>query len=173
MWILPLYTRIRLPNNCILHKLWDVPIYPHVVRLVCADDTLQRMANSIFTALNSKGVFLVYLDDVLIHTTTCNDIPCALKQKYLQFYHDHPFSGHLGFHKVLGKLCLRYYWFNLQHSISTYIKQCALYQHIKPAGKPAGMLQPITVELIGWDFMGPFLETPRGNKYILVITKYH
>ena len=103
-------------------------------------------------------------------------IPHALQQTYLQFYHDHPLSGHLGFHKVLEKLRLKYYWPNMRHSVSTYINQCALCQHIKPASKPAGTLQPITVtspfELVGWDFMGPFPETPNGNKYILVITEY-
>ena len=28
-------------------------------------------------------------------------IPHALQQTYLQFFHDHPFSSHKGFHRVL------------------------------------------------------------------------
>ena len=36
-------------------------------------NTFQRMANSIFVALISKGVLLVYLDDIPIHTATWED----------------------------------------------------------------------------------------------------
>ena len=96
-------------------------------------------------------------------------IPHALQQTYLQFYYDHPLSGHLGFHKFLEKVRLQYYWPNMWHYVSTYIKQCALCQHIKPTGKPVGTLQPVTVtspfELVGWDFMEPFPK-PLGETSI-------
>ena len=67
-------------------------------------------------------------------------IPCPLQQKYLQFYHEHRLLGHLGFHKVLKKLRLGYYCQNMWHFVCTYIKQCALCQHIKPVGEPVGMI---------------------------------
>ena len=38
-----------------------------------ADNTFQRMENSIFASLIGKGVLLVYLDDILIHTATWED----------------------------------------------------------------------------------------------------
>ena len=38
-----------------------------------ADNTFQRMTNSIFVGLINKGVLLVYLDDILIHTATWED----------------------------------------------------------------------------------------------------
>ena len=38
-----------------------------------AGNTFQRMANSIFVGLITKGVLLVYLDNILIHTTTWED----------------------------------------------------------------------------------------------------
>ena len=42
--------------------------------------------------------------------------------------------------------------------------------------KQDGTFQPITVtspfELVSWHFMGPFPETSRGNRYILVIIEY-
>ena len=94
----------------------------------------------------------------------------------MQFFHDHPMSGHLGFHKVLDKIRLRYYWPQMRTTIATYIKQCHSCQQIKPPHSNDGLFQPITVsepfELIGWDIIGPFPESQAGNKYILVISEY-
>ena len=38
-----------------------------------AGSTFQRMANSLFQDLIIQGVIIVYLDDILIHTKTCQE----------------------------------------------------------------------------------------------------
>ena len=43
---------------------------------------------------------------------------------YLHFFHEHPLSGHLAFHKVLDKIHCRVYWRELHHKITSYIKEC-------------------------------------------------
>ena len=62
---------------------------------------------------------------------------------YMQFYHDHPLSKHLGFHRVLEKLCSLFYWpdfhsspplsrqLELQNSSSTH-RHSILYLHPTP-----------------------------------------
>ena len=94
----------------------------------------------------------------------------------MQFFHDHPMSGHLGFHKVLENICLWYYWPQMRTTIAAYIKQCQSCQQIKPPHSNDGLLQPITVskpfELVRWDLIDPFPKSQAGNKYILVISEY-
>ena len=90
-------------------------------------------------------------------------IPHSLHNLYMQFFHDDPMSAHLGFHKVLEKIHLRYYWPQMRTMIVDYIKQCQSCQQIKPPHSNDGLLQPITVskpfELIGWDLIGPLPES--------------
>ena len=103
-------------------------------------------------------------------------VPTQLRQTYLEFYHDYPLSGHLGFHKVLEKIRLHYYWPQMRKSVTQHLLNCTTCQQTKTPSRKVGHLQPITVnspfELVGWDLMGPFPETPTGNRYILVITEY-
>ncbi len=103
-------------------------------------------------------------------------IPKALQGSYLQFYHGHPLSGHLGFHKVLLKLRSTCYWPRMRQDISFHLKQCPTCQQIKSPSQKVGTLCPITVshpfEMVGWDLMGPFPTSRKGNKYILVMTEY-
>ena len=87
-------------------------------------------------------------------------IPLQLRQAYLEYYHAHPLSAHLGFIKVWNKLKHLYYWPQMRQSVSTYIKQCEICQSIKNPTQHVEKLSPIEVgqpfELIGWDLMGPF-----------------
>ena len=103
-------------------------------------------------------------------------VPEQLRLSYLRFFHDHPLSGHLGFHKVLDKIRCKFYWPGLRHEVASYIKACNLCQAIKSPQVAQGLLHPIQVqapfEVVGWDIMGPFPESQEGNKFILVITEY-
>ncbi len=103
-------------------------------------------------------------------------VPTQLRHAYLEFYHNHPFSGHLGFHKVLEKIRLHYYWPQMRKSITTHLLDCTSCQQTKTPPRNVGHLTPITVsapfELVGWDLMGPFPETSRSNRYIIVMTEY-
>ena len=103
-------------------------------------------------------------------------VPYSLRQSYMDFYHNHPLSGHLGFHKVLEKLRIKYYWPRMRESVSRHLLLCTTCQSIKSPNYKAGALSPITFsnpfELVEWDLTGPFHPSLKGNKYILVITDY-
>lgn len=63
--------------------------------------------------------------------------------------------------------------------VSKYVLTCPDCQTRKPPpGKPVGFLQPIPpvgrpFEQIGMDFLGPFVKSKRGHRYVLVMTDYH
>jgi hypothetical protein len=58
-------------------------------------------------------------------------IPESLQQHYLQFYHGHPLSGHLCFHKILQKIRATYYWLRMRQDASNFIKECKICQQVK------------------------------------------
>ena len=103
-------------------------------------------------------------------------VPKQLRLSYLRFFHDHPLSGHLGFHKVLDKIHCKFYRPGLRHEVTSYIKACNLSQAIKSPQVAQGLLHPIQVqapfEIVGWDILGHFPESQEGNKFILIITEY-
>ena len=120
------------------------------------------------------------INNLLYHISTSSSprlcIPQALRSTYMSFYHAHPLSGHLGFHKVLTKLRSHYYWPKMRQDISKHLRSCPICQEIKSPSTRVAKLCPIEVsqpfELVGWDIMGPFPLSTSGNRYILVITEY-
>ena len=152
-----------------------------IAALQQADEQIRQITHDIQSTTSNKVHNHFQLqNNVLYFIQTGKEpriyIPQSLRNLYMQFFHDHPMSGHLGFHKVLDKIRLRYYWPQMHTTIATYIKQCHSCQQIKPPHSNDGLLQSITIsepfELIGWDIIGPFPESQAGNKYILVISEY-
>jgi hypothetical protein len=86
-------------------------------------------------------------------------------------------SGHLGKMKTKGKLSQRYYWYEMREDLSIWISQCKTCEENKPLHTaiiaPLGSM-PVGAPLdrIATDILGPLPITPRGNKYILVVTDY-
>ena len=93
--------------------------------------------------------------------------------------HDSRYSGgHFGFDKTAGILKERCYWSTMSKDIHEYIKTCMACQLNAPAGQNTkDKMQPIPIpenrwEVVGVDFIGPFKETKRGNKCVLVMVDY-
>jgi transposase InsO family protein len=91
--------------------------------------------------------------------------------------HNHLTSGHLGFHKSYGRLRERFWWPGCKSDLARWCKECDSCQRIKgPSDKSKAPLTQLPVgaplDRVAADVMGPFELTPRGNKYILVITDY-
>ena len=65
------------------------------------------------TSTMAKSSFIL-INNILHQLSTDHQpriyVPRSLQHNFLSFYHDHPLSGHLGFHKVLLKLRTHYYW---------------------------------------------------------------
>ena len=69
----------------------------------------------------------------------------------------------------------RFYWPGYEADVDKWVKQCDRCQKRNPPQPqfpaPLGTLQATQpFERISWDIMGPLPVTPRGNKYILVVT---
>lgn len=84
--------------------------------------------------------------------------------------HDALRAGHLRVARTYDRLCNRFYWPGLLHSVLCYVKACEVYQcRKKPSVLSAGCFQPIDVSLepffrVILDLLGPFPTSAAGNK---------
>ena len=77
--------------------------------------------------------------------------------------------------KTKDKLSLRYYWYNLKQDVKWFIGKCDVCAADKPQIKtpkaPMGHIKSgAPWDTLALDYLGPFPVTPRGNRYILVMT---
>jgi hypothetical protein len=104
-------------------------------------------------------------------------VPVSLQHELIGQMHCSLTAGHLGIKKTKSKLVQRYYWYNLKEDIKLYIAQCDVCAADKPAPKtaraPMGHLRSgAPWDTLGIDYLGPFPKSPRGNKYIMVLTDH-
>jgi len=102
-------------------------------------------------------------------------LPKASVERIINQIHAGRFSGHLGISKTWGKVNERFYRPNLKDKIREYIKACDVCQKTKiTISSPKAFIRPIFPhrinQIVATDFAGPFRETVRKNKYLLVIT---
>lgn len=104
-------------------------------------------------------------------------IPKTMREKVLQYHHDIPSAGHLGYDKTLDKIRQSFYWPGMSDHVKQYCKRCDACtarnlsrDHNKaPLGK---YLVGEPMERVTMDIMGPLPVTKDGNRYILVITDW-
>ena len=103
-------------------------------------------------------------------------IPMHLRGLIMAECHDCMTAGHLGFDKTYEKVRERCYWRDMYVHIQHYVASCLKCQQHKAKPSPQVPLKSIVVsrpfEKLGIDVVGPFTETQRGNKYIVVMTDY-
>lgn len=104
-------------------------------------------------------------------------IPRWLRQGILTTLHDDPISGHSGVKKTYLKIKSRFFFPNMLKYVNKYVKSCGKCQERERVPYlPAGLLQPISVggiyKKFGIDILGPFPQSLKDNKYIVVATKY-
>jgi len=86
--------------------------------------------------------------------------------------------GHEGSFKTYNRLKDNYYWIGMNRDIKLYIKCCPICQKYKPQKLNKNIENLPTkpgfpFSKVGLDLVGPILpETPRGNKYIIVLVDY-
>ena len=101
----------------------------------------------------------------------------SMKQEILSAFHDDPTGGHLSRDKMLGKIRDRYFWIGQTDDVKRYCKCCMECQKLKPQqSTPEAPLQPISssraFEMVSMDVCGPYPDSERNNRYILVITDH-
>ena len=106
-------------------------------------------------------------------------LPSSMVKSLLEACHDDPLTGaHFSFDRTYNKIKSLYWWPDMKSSIKAHIAACLpCKQYNISRHKPHGHLRPITppdgpLQLIGIDYCGPLIRTPRENQYVLVITDY-
>lgn len=104
----------------------------------------------------------------------CMVVPEHERRQVMIELHDAPTAGHFGVERTLSRVRARYYWPGMRTYITNYIKECVPCQRYKADNrKPAGLLQTPAVsrrfEVVSVDLFGPLVETPRKNRWVLVV----
>ncbi|CAF3032550.1 unnamed protein product [Rotaria sp. Silwood2] len=106
-------------------------------------------------------------------------VPSSMVNAFLHASHNDPMSGsHFSFERTYNKLKHHYWWPGMRNTIRTHIKSCSLCQSFNVSRqRKFGRLHTIPppdgpFQITGIDYCGPLRRTPRGNKYVLVITDY-
>ena len=146
-------SRVKGPAYRRLLQMWD--------QLVVRDGLLFRQFED--TSGSSSHLQLV--------------VPAAMRKEVLADLHSGAMGGHLGEDKTLAKLKERYYWPGHHNDVAEWCKtcpQCAARKNPTPKGRAP--LQPVMVgyplQLVAVDILGPLPDTPRGNRYLLVVADY-
>ncbi|CAF3963140.1 unnamed protein product, partial [Rotaria sordida] len=106
-------------------------------------------------------------------------VPSSMVNALLHASHNDPMSGgHFSLERTYNKLKHHYWWPDMKNTIRNHIKSCSLCQSFNVSRqRKFGRLHTISppdgpFQIIGIDYCGPLKRTPRGNKYVLVITDY-
>ncbi|KAM6930802.1 gypsy retrotransposon integrase-like protein 1 [Xenentodon cancila] len=90
--------------------------------------------------------------------------------------HFNDIGHHLGQKKTVHRIQSKYYWLGIIKDVVDWIKVCETCQHTERNKNLARTVRPIKVDapwdIIGIDFLGPFPETPRGNRSVALIIDY-
>ena len=92
----------------------------------------------------------------------------------MEVCHDHKTAGHYGQEKTVLRVKELFHWHHLRRDVFLYVSTCAVCSVSKKAcRKPVGPLQSyhasMPLERVHIDVLGPFVESRRGNKLILVL----
>ena len=102
-------------------------------------------------------------------------VPRSLRKEIMYQMHNSLISGHLGKKKPREETLQHFYWFGLHEDINGWVASCdecgAIKEPPKHAKAPLGSM-PVGAPLdrLATDILGPLPETPRGNRFILVVS---
>ena len=136
---------------------------PAVKHLWLCTDQLQFQDNVLFYRWDDK------IDRKLVLV-----VPKSLKEEILQLCHDTITAGHLGEKKTLARVKRSFLWYGMAKDVKVYVSSCrTCSMNKKSVARPKTGLKlyhaGYPMERIHIDLLGPFTESSRGNKYILVM----
>ena len=140
-----------------------------VVRALCC-----RWSDLVF----KEGV--LYLDDPRVQTEGAQALRLviypALRQTLFQQLHNAPLGGHLGRTRTLELVTRRYYWPGCRQDVEKWLRECDQCAQVKSGPRHRAPMTAMTVgcpmDRAAMDILGELPETPRGNKYVLVLSDY-
>ena len=103
--------------------------------------------------------------------------PRSMRNDILKQMHNVLLSGHLGAKKTREKTLQRYYWFEIREDVNLWVKKCdecaANKEPCKfPKAPMCSMRVGAPMDRLATDILGPLPLTPRGNRYILLVTDH-
>ena len=116
-----------------------------------------------------EGGLLTYQRKLYI--PDCDD----LKRFILDELHKRPYSGHLGYQKMITSTRKQFYWPGLKKDIAEYLAKCIECQQVKVEHRHlAGSLQPLPIpewkwETISMDFITWLPKSTKQNDAIMVV----
>ena len=136
---------------------------PAVKHLWLCKDQLQFQDNVLFYHWDEK------IDCKLVLV-----VPKSFKEEILQLYHDTVTAGHLGEKKTLARVKRSFLWYGMAKNVKVYVSSCrTCSMNKKSVGRPKTGLKlyhaGYLMERVHIDLLGPFTESSRGNKYILLL----
>ena len=104
-------------------------------------------------------------------------LPAKLVKGVLEGLHNTLIDGHMGELKILEKVRARFYWPGQRKEVEKWCRDCVVCNSRKSPSHKARAPMEICqtqrpMQRVAMDILGPLPETPRGNKYILVISEY-
>jgi len=147
-----------------------------------ADDALPRPHP--FQPHNFHGYDIV--SGRLVHDGVVNDngvvplllvVPRHLRRAYIFEAHATLLGGHQGIQATYNRLRATYYWPRMLRDVAAFVQRCVDCQRFRnDRPESHGMLMPLALPLsVGqrWaiDFAGPLIETPNGNRYVLIMVE--
>ena len=161
---------IGLKKTCINRPTWEdvSPQSPSVKALWSQWDRLELKDSVLFRRWESDDGRQIINQLIL---------PKSLRESALTAHHNHTTASHLGVRKTMSALRSRYYWPGLTSAVYKWVAGCHDCGAKKSFGKKrrAPLKQYLVgapMERLAMDILGPLKETPRKNKYVLVVTDY-
>ena len=142
------------------------------------DSSIQLILKQLQSGKENKLVqkCFIIIDQIVYYITNVDDepitrlyVPEHIKEQVIKQYHDD--NGHMGIHKVLESLKLKYYWPNMFKELLKYTTDCITCQ-MRSARKIQPPIQETDIPTypfrkIGLDLSGQYPTSLSGNKYIV------
>lgn len=117
-------------------------------------------------------------DGLLYHLENENKqllVPTEVQPLVIRTFHDHPTAGHPGREETERAIKQRYFWPAMHKDIAEHVRRCLPCARCKtntrqPHAGLKGHDPNHPWDTISIDLMGPYTKTPRGNRFLLVVT---
>ena len=140
-------------------------------RIGCGIDRLnwEKVKQMILFIFHNSSINVTICHNKIVNPNR-DDIPQILKE-----YHDSPIGGHMGYHRMLNRIKMKYRWTKMNNDISNFIKSCDSCQRNKISRQNVRQPMEITTtsnrafERIALDIVGPLPLSENGNRFILTL----
>ena len=164
-------------------QLQDPDLGPLILWLEGEDPTegdlrLQSQATRHFWLCRSqlklaKGV-LTYLWEDVGGQTPLLLVPRKMQKSILELFHDAPTGGHLGRDNTIAKIRQRYLWYGLSTDVRLHVTACprcgrGKHKRNTPRAPLTNYQGGFPGDRVHLDILGPFCESTKGNRYVLMI----